>query len=230
MTTRDQVNTYLDFALRQLAAESYLQRLPATDPLRRDELVERLKWGFNNWDHRYIQERGGAQGPDSGSNAPVLPGANRLPELLARQFVNDYEVIDQFANNQVGFSATLIKKRGTEDYTLSFKSVEYPNWNQGGDWERDGASGAAGEIGNLGFAIGQLAAMEEYYKSLKAPGGRLAGVGQINVSGYSLGGHLATVFTLMHESDVKENGTVTFRGGPIRLDSARGLDEWMLCG
>lgn len=204
MTTRDRVAAYLDFALQQLAAESYLQKLPATESDRKKELLRRLKYGFNNWEHDFIKEQAGEQR----ENAALLPGANRAPERLAQRFVDRYEVLEQFANNQFDFSATLLRHRSTGEYTLSFKSLEYPNQNRGGDWERDGLPGAAGEIGFLGFAVGQLASMEEYYRRLRAPDGRLAGVEQINVTGYSLGGHLATVFTLMHSEDVKQ--TVTF--------------------
>ena len=132
-----------------------------------------------------------------------------MPEVLARDFVSRYEILEQFSNNEFGFSATVLRDRFTGEHTLSFKSTEYPNWKEGGDWERDGyPNGAAREIGLEGFAVGQAAAMEEYYRRLKAPGGALEGVARFNVTGYSLGGHLATLFTLMHESEVIQ--TVTF--------------------
>lgn len=199
---------WLDFALQQIAAESYLENIDGNDG---DRVVERLKYGFNNPSHPYIQEYLKTEGA-RGEDAPFLPGANRAPEPLAERFFNDYEVLDQFANNQFGFSATLLRHRSTGENTLSFKSLEYPNQNRGGDWERDGLPGAAGEIGFLGFAVGQLASMEEYYRRLRAPDGRLAGVEQINVTGYSLGGHLATVFTLMHAEDVKQTVTLNAAG------------------
>ncbi|MEW6246284.1 MAG: hypothetical protein AB1555_06175, partial [Nitrospirota bacterium] len=72
---------------------------------------------------------------------------------------------------------------------------------EGGDWERDGLPGAAGEIAGTGFALAQLVSMERYYRDLKTSG-LLPQNAVLNVTGYSLGGHLATVFTELHEADV----------------------------
>ena len=52
----------------------------------------------------------------------------------------------------------------TGEYTLSFRSTEYQNQVQGGDWERDGVAAADGEIGRYGFALAQLVSMEKYYQ------------------------------------------------------------------
>ena len=51
--------------------------------------------------------------------------------------------------------------------------------------------------------------LERYYRELKASGTLAAGA-TLNVTGYSLGGHLATVFTELHESEIAQ--TVTFNG------------------
>ena len=99
-----------------------------------------------------------------------------------------------------------MQERGTNNYTLSFRSTEYQPQSKGGDFERDGIFGANGDVLLQGFAFGQLASMENYYqttvKSLLPPGAML------NVTGYSLGGNLATVFTELHTADV--NHTYTF--------------------
>jgi hypothetical protein len=112
----------------------------------------------------------------------------------------------------------------TGEYTLSFRSTEYRNQAQGGDWERDGLLGADGEIFSDGFAFGQLAAMEDYYQSLKASG-KLPTGSTLNVTGYSLGGHLATVFTELHynDNDIAFGHTYTFNGagrGPVPSTTA----------
>ena len=105
----------------------------------------------------------------------------------------------------------------TNRYTLSFRSLEYQNQAQGGDWERDGQGGAAGEIAGSGFALGQLVSMERYYQELKNSGKLPAGA-TLNVTGYSLGGHLATVFTELHTADININfgQTVTFNAAGRR--------------
>lgn len=48
MTTADQVNKWLQFALQQIAAESYLEGVDFGDS---PKVIERLKYGFNNPDH-----------------------------------------------------------------------------------------------------------------------------------------------------------------------------------
>ena len=95
----------------------------------------------------------------------------------------------------------------TNNFTLSFRSVEYSNQIDGGDWERDGRPGAAGEIAGLGFAFAQLVSMERYWRDIKAS---LPVDAVVNITGYSLGGHLATVFTELHAGEV--NHTYTFNG------------------
>ncbi|NOT24402.1 MAG: hypothetical protein HOP22_16995, partial [Nitrospiraceae bacterium] len=186
---QSQITTWLDFALQQLVAESYLN-----DP---GSLKTRLTRGNNN------------DGFDS-PTGPLL-GLSRFTNLLADRFIEKYDIVSHHVNDATGFSATLMRKIGTNNFSLSFRSTEYRNQSQGGDYERDGANGllfrgADGEILTSGFAFGQLAAMEDYYqntvKSLLPTGAVL------NVTGYSLGGHLATIFTELHTNEV--NHTYTF--------------------
>ncbi|GKS60330.1 hypothetical protein YTPLAS18_38570 [Nitrospira sp.] len=193
------ISTWLQFALQQMAAESYLDQLVSGRQLK-DILTD------GNNDIRMIR-------PEE------FLGKTRFTDQLTSYFVPtpgsmaSYQILDHHANDATGFSATLIKDlsdpAGTM-YTLSFRSVEFQNQGDGGDWERDGASGAAGEIAGTGFALAQLVSMERYYRELKANPDKLPPNAVLNVTGYSLGGHLATVFTELHLQDV--NQTVTFNG------------------
>jgi hypothetical protein len=176
---QSQITTWIDFALQQMAAESYLD-----DP---GVLATQLTRGNNRF----------------GFDPPTGPllGATRFTSPLADRFIAKYDIVNHHANDSTGFSATVMQERGTNNFTLSFRSTEYRNQSQGGDYERDGANlpfltGADGKIVTKVFAFGQLAAMEDYYqstvKNLLPPGALL------NVTGYSLGAYLATVFTEMH--------------------------------
>src|SRR5262249_47043713 len=119
--------------------------------------------------------------------------------------------------------------------------LESQNQAQGGDWERDGlfASGltpaASGEIATRGFAFGQLMSMERYFANLqlglKSDGTIDASLraffsdptNRINVTGYSLGGHLATIFTELHQAQVAH--TYIFNGsGRGRIDGLIATD------
>ena len=190
--SQSNIATWLEFAMQQMAAESYFQGLTdLNDPLLvRPRLI-------------------------SGNNPPgFAPNNNtRFTDQLADRFLGNYEIVDQHSNDASGFSATLMKNRDTGEYTLSFRSTEYQNPDQGGDWPRDGYPGADGEIPNRGFAFGQLAAMEKYYADLKI-NGKLPLGATLNVTGYSLGGHLATVFTELHANDpyIQFGHTYTFNG------------------
>ena len=148
---QSEISAWLQFALQQMAAESYL---------------DGINW--NNAEQVKIQLR-------LGNNRPGFPesGATRFTGTPTRglqdqAFVDRYQIVDHHANDATGFSATLMRNRDTGEYTLSFRSTEYRNPDQGGDFVRDGILGADGEIFNDGFAFGQLAAMEAYYRELKS--------------------------------------------------------------
>jgi len=211
------IQTWLDCALQQMAAESYLDQFlsgPRT-------LVKVLTNGNNN------------ENIISDENA--FRGANRFTNVLADRFIAKYDIVSHHASDSTGFSATLTHERGTNNFTLSFRSTEYKNQVEGGDWERDGLFAAPltfaadGEIGADGFAFGQLAAMENYYLHLTTSG-KLPQGAVLNVTGYSLGGHLATVFTELHanDPDVVFGHTYSFNGagrghinGPGATEAAR---------
>jgi hypothetical protein len=92
--------------------------------------------------------------------------------------------------------------------TLSFRSTEYRQEADGGDFVRD-AQDADMDIFTAGFAFAQIQDMEAYYADLKASGKLPAGA-VLNVTGYSLGSHLATVFTELHTAEI--NQTTIFNG------------------
>ena len=186
------IRTWLQFATQQMAAESYLDSINLSS---RTEVKDQLLLGNN---HPLLD--------------PSLSGKTRFTNVLADQFLNRYQIVDHHANDATGFSATLIKNLSDpagNTFTLSFRSLEYQDRVNGGDWERDGQGGAAGEIAGAGFALGQLVSMERYYAELKNSGKLPVGA-TLNVTGYSLGGHLATVFTELHSADIQH--TTIFNG------------------
>lgn len=208
------ISAWLQFALQQMAAESYLDGIALSNG---NDIITRLKLGNNN---PLLND----------PNDPTLDGATRFVNLAgvpnasqitgsAQAFVARYQIVDHHANDATGFSATLMRDNQTGEYTLSFRSTEYKNQLDGGDYERDGANGllltgADGEILTRGFAFGQLAAMEQYYQSTVK---NLLPTGVVlNVTGYSLGAHLATVFTEMHGLETSTpflfGHTYTFNG------------------
>ncbi len=189
------VATWLRFSLQQMAAEAYLDQISLSDLTR---VKQRLLDGNN--DARFVV-------PDANGN---LPGVTRFTNALVDRFLSELQIIDHHANDATGFSATLTRDTLTGEYTLSFRSTESQYQVAGGDWERDGLSGADGEIVGAGFALAQLVSMEKYYRALKADPTKLPSGAVLNVTGYSLGGHLATVFTELHASEIQ--ATYTFNG------------------
>jgi hypothetical protein len=145
------ITSWLQFAIQQMAAESYLDGFAFNNS---NELIRRLKFGNNNATVL------GLGNPD---DSPVLSGKTRLTTIQAQQFTQRYQILDHHANDATGFSATLMRDMVTGEYTLSFRSTEYRNLSEGGDFARDGFPGADSEIVAKGFAFGQLVAMEDYY-------------------------------------------------------------------
>lgn len=208
----NEISTWFKFAIQQMAAESYLDGINLQDSA---AVIGRLVDGNNNSQVIPLDQ---FAGKTRFVNLAEIPNASQIPGG-SQAFVSRYQIIDHHANDATGFSATLMQERGTNKFTLSFRSTEYRNQSQGGDYERDGAnlpllSGADGEILTKGFAFGQLAAMEQYYhttvKNLLPQGAVL------NVTGYSLGAHLATVFTELHGLEINPSfsfgRTYTFNG------------------
>ena len=139
-----------DFALAQFAAESYLDGLNGTDYT----LERALEAGNNN-----IRNQSFANlSPDE------YPGFTRMTGSQINRFEQTYDVVLQEANTWTGFSGTLLRNTATADYVLSFRSTEYQNENKGGDWTRDGLSGAAGDISTYGFAVAQIADAEAWFR------------------------------------------------------------------
>lgn len=157
-TNAQQVKQYLDFALVQLAAESYwhgvdLQALATGNVLEISKATRRLKYGFNDPIHPFIKSRAGVTGDadtaaetaTTGSNSPVLPGYNRMVEDQADDVLQQYKIIDHHANDATGFAATLFRRTVNDpitgakegEYVLSFRSLESRPWKVAGDAERD---------------------------------------------------------------------------------------------
>lgn len=185
------ITAWLNFAIQQMAAESYLDNINLAS---RSDVEAALIRGNNRLGFS-------------------TDNKTRMTDALATRFFDMYQLVDHHANDATGFSATLIKDLSDptgKTFTLSFRSSEYQNQIAGGDWERDGVAAADGEIGRYGFALAQLVSMEKYYRELKANPLKLPTGAVLNVTGYSLGGHLATVFTELHEAEIA--GTYTFNG------------------
>ena len=150
-------------------------------------------------------------------------------------------IIAHPANTASGFPGTLMQKVTCEasgnitargDYTLSFRSTEFADDNEGGGWPRDWVAGADGEMAAHGFALAQVADMEAWFRESRGDrskaddtyGTLLPGSINNNVTGYSLGGHLATAFNILQREEQQagllKNGipivtTTTFNGAGV---------------
>ena len=180
-------------SLQQIAAESFLDYAQQSG-FQGTQLETALRLGSNNV---AVAEYAANPGQE------VLPGKTRMTDQQIADFTANNEIIAHQANTASGFSGTLFQRvtrnasgvvtsRGA--FTLSFRSTEFADESQGGDWFRDGVSGADGEMKTYRFALAQLADAEAFFRKLKTDA-KLPGNASYNVTGYSLGGHLASVFT-----------------------------------
>lgn len=131
--------------------------------------------------------------------------ASKFTKVAAVQFEKEWEVVAQKSNTSTGFSGTLFKNRATEELVLSFRSTEFID-----DAVRDTQVTNKG-IKETGWAFGQLADMQEWYKTLSKTGGPLDNKSFV-VTGYSLGGHLATAFPLLCSG---ASAVYTFNGAGV---------------
>src|SRR5690349_6870099 len=132
-----------------------------------------------------------------------------MTESQIRDFNVRFQVIAHQVNTWTGFSGTLFFDPETGTYTLSFRSLEFASISAGGDFIRDGVFASGSEIVGQGFALAQIADAEEFFQRLRE-GGLLPAGSKFNVTGYSLGGHIAGVFTEAHVLDPDLLGTYIF--------------------
>jgi hypothetical protein len=197
MTTT--ARTWLDFAMLQSTAECYLDNITnfnvAAD-------VERyLKIGSNDPAKQNKSE-----------NDPLLASATRFTEAQAKWFTDNYTIVTHYPNDASGFSCTLFREnKENGEYILSFRSTEYQMQDKGGDYEHDGSDATDGDISVHGFGMAQIASMEKFYENLKqgktwnatthvweqsdAVKAFAEGNPPLNLTGYSMGGHLVSAFT-----------------------------------
>ena len=145
-------------------------------------------------------------------------GNNRLSKFTPTQaadFVRDWDVVSHQKNTSTGFSGTLFSCRITDparglvygQLVLSFRSTEFID-----DAARDNLATNTLEIKEFGWAFGQIADMRNWVNSLYASG-RITADRNLTVTGYSLGGHLATAFNMLFPGDA--DATYTFNGAGV---------------
>ena len=143
--------------------------------------------------------------------------SSRFGDAQAEQFAREWKVAAHQKNTNTGFSGTVFEclvadpARGLTpgQLVMSFRSTEFID-----DAARDNQATNAMEVAQGGWAMGQIADMENWFKSLNQPGGALAGK-TFSVTGYSLGGHLATAFNLLHQGEGRITATYTFNGAGV---------------
>ncbi len=142
--------------------------------------------------------------------------SSKMTTEQAKQFAEEWEVVSHQPNTATGFSATLFKWKGTQDdpirglkagqYVISFRSTEFIE-----DYARDNVATNDLEVKTLGWAVGQISDMKTWWDSVKTE----VGSSRLDVTGYSLGGHLATAFYEMNSSSVGK--VYTFNGAGVGI-------------
>jgi Ca2+-binding RTX toxin-like protein len=133
--------------------------------------------------------------------------SSKFTAAEAEKFAQEWKVVEHISNTTTGFSGTLFEKVGTGELVLSFRSTEFLD-----DAARDNTATNVLEIKEKGWAFGQISDMDKWYADLKSSGKIPAGA-RFSVTGYSLGGHLATAFNLLHPEAASE--VVTFNGAGV---------------
>jgi len=137
--------------------------------------------------------------------------ASKFTLTEAAKFTDQWTVVEHISNTTTGFSGTLFMNKDTRDYTISFRSTEFLD-----DAARDHTATNVLEISEKGWAFGQISDMDAWYQSIKS---RIDG--PLSITGYSLGGHLATAFNLLYPNAASE--VVTFNGAGVgKIGTANG--------
>ena len=116
-------------------------------------------------------------------------GEPGFTEKQAELLLSRFELIRPFEDPGTGFRAALFFDKTTSEYTLAIAGTDADEII--GDVTFADLVGIAA----TGYASGQIAAMFAFYDELLATGILHTDL-RINVVGHSLGGHLATVFSI----------------------------------
>ena len=195
--TNPTITDYLKYANLQMGAEAFLK----------DELTGEERYSGGNL----------ITALKAGNNRSLL-----FTQTQAEAFAAQWEVLDQRANTTTGFSGTLFRnKANPTELVLSFRSTEFLD-----DAARDNKATNELEISEGGFALGQIADMEGWYAELLTKpdvnGQPMLAGKTYAVTGYSLGGQLATVFNQLRQDELR-NGpppavladVITFNGAGV---------------
>lgn len=167
-----------------------------------------------------------AQDPDYTipNNAVYEGGAGTYTKLTNSQveeFIKHHKILDYHGNDNTGFSATIFLNETTGEKTISFRSTEFAE-----DFLKD-SLGANPEINSHGTTFAQSAALVKYIEELKTSG-ILNSNDVLNVTGYSLGGHLAANFTKFYKDEFNINDMYAFNApGVGELVSTNGKDPYV---
>ena len=183
------LNEQYKYVTLQMAAEAFLMT-PSGDPKAGIELIDALRIGNKH--------------------------SSKFSEKDAQDFAAHWEVLTQQENSGTGFSGTLFVCTKDDPATgakvgervVSFRSTEFVD-----DAVRDNLATNELEIKNTGWAWGQMRDMEAWYDSLTKNPAFLGEGKAFSVTGYSLGGHLATAFNLLHPRVAEK--VVTFNGAGV---------------
>jgi len=140
--------------------------------------------------------------------------SSRMTAAQATQFTAEWEVVSHQPNTATGFSATLFRCKANDvargmtegQLVVCFRSTEFIE-----DSARDNQATNTLEVKEAGWAFGQIADMQKWYATQVAP--LLTGTGKLDVTGYSLGGHLATAFYDLHADKI--GSVYTFNGAGV---------------
>lgn len=192
-----------DFLLLQEISEMKLNRILGNDPLTNNPIKFYDSYKsysttntINDIKEQFYVAVGAQNNLDNNNSIEYIGGAGaytKISQTQADYFLDNYEIVDYYGNDNTGFSATTFRKKGTDEITISFRSTEFKE-----DYYKD-AYGADTEINNNGTAIAQNISLVNYLQKLKDTGiikpknsDPKANATEVYLTGYSLGGHLAS--------------------------------------
>jgi Ca2+-binding RTX toxin-like protein len=116
-------------------------------------------------------------------------GGPNFTEKQAELFLSRIDLINAFNDPGTGFRAALFLDKVTNEYTLAIAGTD------ASEFLNDVIFADLVGIASTGYAYDQIASMFAYYDELLTTG-ILHTDSRINVVGHSLGGHLATIFSI----------------------------------
>lgn len=140
---------------------------------------------------------------------------SKMTASMGEYFKQHFAFSDSSLDDPSGYDAVLFRNTDSGEFYLGNRGTQFDFWNEPKETWLDLVATDVADIVADGVAWEQARAMEEFYQSILDRGLCVT----MQVSGHSLGGHLTTLFRILHPEATTHG--YTYNGAGVAVDFSR---------